>query len=246
MKRNEKVAEAAKLLIKVLAKTTLVMWSFFDFSVWSLGVVLLIPFEIRKERKKREKEKVWQLNLAFKDALLYLRNALSAGYAPESSMKAALKGLEQLYTPDHSLCIQFRKMISKMEMGNSMEEVWVAFGEKSGSEEIRQFAETLSVVKRTGGEVGTVIRMTGDIIQEKVELKRELYTALASKETEFRIMSMIPQGMLLYLQLFAPSMSEGLYHNAFGIGFMWCVFLAYTGIRLVGERMLQREIAGER
>lgn len=244
MTKKDNAVAFIGILIRELIKTVLAIWSFFDCSVWSFGVFLVLPLEVKKEWEKRKRERLWELNLAFQDALLYLKNALVAGYAPEGSMRAAYAGLEQLYSGQHPICREFRRMLSKMELGSSMEEVWLAFGNRSGSEDIRQFAETLAVVKRTGGDLGAVLRQTGDVMQEKVELKRELHVVLAAKETEFRIMSMVPQGILLYLQFFAPSMSEGLYHNTFGIVFMWCVFLLYTGIRFWGERMLQKEIAG--
>lgn len=232
-----------KIMLRVLGRALLTMWSFFAFSVYSAGVLLLVPVEFVREHKRKKKERIWRLNLSFQDAMLYLRNALTAGYSPEGGMKEALKGLEQLYSAEHPICREFKRMISQMELGCSMEEVWLSFGERSGSEDIRQFAEIFSVVKRTGGDLGSVLYQTSEVIQDKIELSRELYTTLAAKETEFRIMCMIPHGILLYLRFFAPSMSESLYHNTFGIVFMWVVFLLYSGIRFAGESILQKGIA---
>lgn len=243
MRKKDRLLETVGIVLKVAGVSLLTMWSFFDFSVYSVGVLLLAPVEMARERKKKRKEKIRRLNLAFRDAMLYLRNALTAGYSPEGGMKEALKGLEQLYSPNHRICLEFRRMVSQMELGSSMEEVWLSFGERSGSEDIRQFAEIFSVVKRTGGDLGTVLYQTSEVIQDKIELSRELYTTLAARETEFRMMCIIPHGILLYLQFFAPSMCESLYHNAFGIAFMWIIFLFYSGIRFAGEGILQKGIA---
>jgi len=244
MKKGKRSSEMAGIVLKALFISILTMWCFFDFSLCSLPVLLLIPFEIRRKLMLKKKETAWVLTLAFRDALMYFRNALLAGYSPENAMKEVLRGLEQMYQKDHAICLEFQKMLSKMELGSSMEEVWLWFGERSDAEDIRQFAEVLSVVKRTGGDLSLVLRQSGDIIQEKIELKRELRMAIASKEAEFRLMSMFPHGILLYLKWFAPSLSEGLYHNGFGIVFMWSVFLLSVGLNRLGQHIIRREIAG--
>lgn len=244
MKKQYKDSKMAGIVLKAIGNSLLAMWCFFDFSVWSFGVVLMIPFTVRKGYRKMRQEQKEKLNLAFKDALLYLKNAMNAGYAPEGSMRETLQGLEQLYQPEHRICHEFRKMLAQMDMGQSLEEVWLKFGERSNSEDIRQFAEILSVVKRTGGNLGTVLRQTGDLMQGKIELKRDLTMALAAKEAEFHVMCILPYGILIYLRLFAPSLCEGLYHNLFGIVFMWCIYLSGLFLEWLGERMIQKEISG--
>ena len=86
--------KAAGPVLKILGTSVLSMWAFFDFSWASLGILCLVPFELWRAKKEKEKERIWKLNLAFKDSLLYLKNALAAGYSPEGSMSEALKGLE--------------------------------------------------------------------------------------------------------------------------------------------------------
>lgn len=244
MKKKNEAAKLAGIVLKTFGISILTMWAFFDFSVVSFGVLLAAPLDILRERKRLEKESRWNLTLAFKDSLLYFRNALTAGYSPENGMRETLKGLEQMYHRGHDICKEYRRMITGMELGSSMEKVWLAFGERSASEDIRQFAEILSVVKRTGGDLSLILRQSGDILQDKIELKRELRAAVAAKESEFRIMCVLPYAILFYLKLFAPSMSELLYHNTFGIVFMWGVFLCYQGFRYLGEKIIQREMLG--
>lgn len=227
-----------------IGKMAVAMWSFFDFSVCSLGLLIFVPADIGCCIQKRRKERIWQLNLAFKDALIYFRAALQAGYSPEQSMSETETALEKMYSKEDGICREFRRMTAKMRMGSNLEEVWMEFGERSQSDEIRQFAAVLATVKRTGGDLGSVIRQSGELLQKKIELRRELHTVLAAKESEFRLMSMFPYGILLYMKCFAPSMSEALYHNAFGIGFMWMAYLACAGIRRIGKRMIETEISG--
>ncbi len=216
-------------------------WLFFDFEVVSLLLLLYVPFAVvRRWREYREKKK-WGLNLAFKDALVCLENSLLVGYSPESSVRESEKNLEQLYGREHEICREFRRMVKQMELGASMEEVFLEFGSNSGIDDIKQLADVFSMVKRTGGNLGQVFRQTGSILQEKIELKRELHTTVASKRMEFQIMQMVPYGILCYLKLCAPTMLESLYHNLFGILFMWAVLMVYVILKSVGEHIIQAE-----
>jgi tight adherence protein B len=98
------------------------------------------------------------------------------------------------------------------------------------------------VVKRTGGNLSQVLRQTGSVLQDKIELKRELRTTIAAKQMEFQIMCAVPYGILLYLKLCAPAMSSALYHNAFGILFMWGVLGVHFGLKLLGEKIIRGEV----
>lgn len=133
-------------------------------------------------------------------------------------------------------------MQQQLELGQGMEQVFQEFGERSDVEDIKQLADIFAIVKRTGGNLGQVLRQTGGVLQAKIELKRELRTVIAGKQMEFQIMCMVPYGILLYLKFCAPAMSEGLYHNLFGILFMWLVLGAWLGLKALGSHIVHGEI----
>ena len=213
-------------------------WLFFDFAPVSFLLLGYLPYEVIKRWRAEKETGRWQLTLAFKDMLLYLQNGLAAGCSPEVSLKEAVRGLEHLYGERHVIISECRLMVSRMANGYSMEQTFEEFGERSGVDEIRQFAEVFTVAKRTGGEIGTIIRQTGSVLQDKLELKRELHTAIAAKEMEFRIMCLVPHGILLYLKLCAPSMSAPLYHNTFGMVFMIVIFACWLGLSTLGNYLV--------
>lgn len=220
----------------------LTAWIFFDFEQIAWLLLLYLPLDVRRKWSKQKKQRKWELNLAFKDALLCLQNSLAVGYSPESSVREALKSLEQLYGEEHDICKSFRRMVQQMELGVCVEDVFFEFGQRSDIEDIKQLADIFSVVKRTGGNLSQVLRQTGDVLQDKIELKRELHTTIGAKRMEFQIMCVIPYGIILYLRLCAPAMCETLYHNLTGILFMWCVLAAYLGLKLLGEHIVYREV----
>ena len=220
----------------------LTAWLFFDFAWISVLLLGYIPVSLYLRGKEERRRQGWELNLAFKDALVCLENNLAVGYSPEGSVRESVKNLEQLYGREHDICLAFRRMVKQMDLGSSVEDVFLEFGKRSNVADIKQLAEIFSIVKRTGGNLSSVLRQTGSVLQEKIELKRELYTVIAGKKTEFQIMCAVPYGILLYLKLCAPAMSHALYHNTFGIVFMWGILGAYCGLKLLGEHIIRGEI----
>lgn len=238
----EKVKQTVLSVVSVLSAVALTAWLFFDFAYVSLLLLLYVPVALYRGKRERQRKEKWELNLAFKDALVCLENSLAVGYSPESSVRESVKSLEQLYGREHGICREFRRMVKQMDLGISMEEVFLEFGTRSGVEDVKQLADIFAIVKRTGGNLSQVLRQTGSVLQEKIELKRELHTTIAAKRLEFQIMCGVPYGILFYLKLCAPAMSNALYHNLFGILFMWCVLAAYFGLKLLGEHIIRGEV----
>ena len=226
----------------VMGKVLLTAWLFFDFSLASVLLLPYVPVALWQGKKKRLRQKKWELNLAFKDALVCLENSLAVGYSPESSVRESVKNMEQLHGRDHDICREFRVMVKQMDLGTGMEEVFLDFGKRSDVADIKQLADIFAVVKRTGGNLAQVLRQTGSVLQDKIELKRELRTTIAAKQMEFQIMCVVPYGILLYLKLCAPAMSNALYHNTFGILFMWGVLGVHWGLKLLGEYIIRGEV----
>ena len=242
VKRWKEWKKKLRLVLPSVGTVLLTAWLFFDYSVACLGVFLYLPVGVWLAWKEEGRKEKWKLNLAFKDALTCLENSLAVGYSPENCLRETVKDLEQLYDKEDTICCWFRRMLKQVEMGQSMEQAFLEFGTESGVEDIRQLAEVFSIVKRTGGNLGSVLRQTSGVLQGKIELKRELHTTIASKKTEFRIMCVVPYGILLYLKLCAPSMSDVLYHNVPGMLFMWGVLLLYLLLKFWGEHIVQGEI----
>ena len=229
-------------VLRAVGLVILTAWLFFDFAGISGLLAVYIPISLYLDERAQKRRKKWELNLAFKDALVCLENSLAVGYSPESSLRESVKSLQQLYGDEHEICREFRRMARQIELGTSMEEVFFEFGRRSDVTDIKQLADIFSVVKRTGGNLSQVLRQTGSVLQEKIELKRDLHTTIAAKRMEFQIMSIVPYGILAYMKLCAPAMCNSLYHNGFGIVFMWGVLGVHFGLKALGEKIIRGEV----
>lgn len=208
------------------------------------GLIILSPLILlyyNNKKKELIKKRKWQLNIQFRDGINSLSAALSAGFSAEHAFAEAIRDLKGIY-PDGSMIIkEFSYLVNRIQMNITVEKALSDFGERSGIEDIISFAEVFATAKRTGGDIIEIIKATGDIISDKLEVKREIVTLIAAKKFEATIMKIIPAGILFYLSVSSPGFLDSLYHNLFGVLLM--TFL--LGIYLFTYRIIDKIITIE-
>lgn len=141
-----------------------------------------------------------KLTLQFKDLLYSLSSALGAGSSVERAMSVALKDLEQQYGDPNAYMVQELELIvSKLALGQNIEDLFMDLARRSGIEDIRTFAHIFEISKRTGGNLMQIMRQTSDVISEKIETKQEMDTALAEKKMEQKVLTIAPLALMVIL-----------------------------------------------
>jgi tight adherence protein B len=210
-----------------------------------IGVILLLPlvYFYRKGRKARLLQELqWRLNLEFRDSILSLSAALTAGYSAENALEEAYKDLCLIYPVNTMILKEFTYMINQVRMNITVEKVLTEFGERTGMEDIISFAEVFATAKRTGGDLVKVIKTASDSISDKIEVKREIVTMIAGKRLEANIMKIIPLLIISYLIISSPGFLKPLYHNLFGIVVMTILLCVYLGAYLLIEQIISIEV----
>lgn len=185
-----------------------------------IGVIILSPLIIlylRKKRTELKEKRKWQLNIEFRDGISSLSAALSAGYSAEHAFAEAIKDLKRMYPKGAMIIKEFTYLVNSIQMNITVEKALADFGERSGIEDIKNFAEVFYTAKRTGGDLINIIKSTSNLISDKLEVKREIMSMIAAKKFEATIMKIVPLGILCYLSLTSPGFLDPLYHNIFGI-----------------------------
>lgn len=209
------------------------------------GIFLISPFIIlyRKHRKNQlAKEQMWKLNLEFKEGLIALSAALEAGYSAEHAFEEAVKDLRQLYPKDSAIIQEFTYLLRQIGMNIAVEQALYGFAERTGIEDILNFSEVFNTARRTGGDLIGIIKLTGNIISDKIEVKREIVTLIAAKHLEANLMKFIPLLILVYLTMTSPGFLDPLYHNLFGIVVMTVFLLVYLGAYLMIDKIVAIEV----
>lgn len=210
-----------------------------------LGAIVLMPygfFYVHNKKKELIQERKWQLNLEFRDGLASVSAALNVGYSVENAFAQAVTDLSLMYSPDSLILCEFKGIVHKIHMNRTVEEILKNLADRSGIEDIINFAEVFITAKRTGGDIVKIIRSTGNTIGDKIEIKREILTMITAKKFESNIMNLIPFCMILYLQVFSRGFLDPLYHNLFGILFMSILLVIYYLVSKITKKIICIEV----
>ena len=210
---------------------------------WLMFLALPVTVFFLKWKKKgliRERKK--NLNYQFKDALNALSVAVQAGYSVENAVMACSRDLERLYPQETDIVREFHYMETQLKVSVPVEELFMSFGDRSGIEDIENFAAVFYTAKRTGGDMNRIIQTSSRMLGDKIDVRREIETTLAAKKAEQMIMSLMPAGIILYLKMTSPGFLEVLYGNPFGILAMSLCLVIYGFSYWLGRRIVDIEV----
>ncbi len=200
---------------------------------------LLYPLYKREDLKEA---RLRRLNLEFKDGILLLASFLSAGYSIENAVAAAGRELEPLCGRDGLMVREFTEMAEKVRLNRTVESVLLDLGERSGLEDVNNFAQVFAAAKRSGGDMVEVIGHTANVIRDKLQVQEEIYTMTASKAFEQKIMSMIPILIVVYIDLTSPGFFRSMYETAAGRIVMTACLAVYGAALVLARQILRVEI----
>ena len=131
-------------------------------------------------------------------------------------MAIALDDMEHQYVDPDTLIIQELELIvSKLNLGANIEDLFLDLAKRSGIDDIRTFAHIFEISKRTGGNLMQIMRQSSNIITEKIETKQEMDTVLAEKKMEQKVMAVAPLALMVLLTQSTGDFMEPLF-NTFG------------------------------
>lgn len=212
-------------------------------SVWVLLLAFpVVVFYLKWQQNRMIRERRKNLNYQFKDALTSLSVAVQAGYSVESAVKICLRDLERLYGKGTDIVEEFRYIESQQHISVPLEELFLDLGERSQVEDIENFASVFYTAKRTGGDMNRVIQKVTRMLGDKIDVKKEIEATLAAKKSEQMIMSLMPAGIILYLQMTSPGFLSVLYGNPFGIVAMSICLAIYATAYWLGRRIVDIEV----
>lgn len=185
-----------------------------------------VAFSFYQKKRVMEQRK-WQLMVEFKDAMDSMVAALVAGYSMENAVKEAYKDLQLMYKEETPMLQELKEIRQKLELKYSLDDLLLELGRKSEVEDIITFAQIYATARRSGGNLVKVMKRTADNIGEKMEMQREIQTAIAGKKMEATCMMVIPILIILYLQFFSPGFLDPLYENWMGHLFMTGALMVY-------------------
>lgn len=209
------------------------------------AVFLLLPvlvWHLRMMEEESAKKKEDEFQGQFKEAIQAVSAALNAGYSVENSFREAQKELQRLYLGDARISKELQMIVRQLRIQVPIEQILEEFSLRVQAEDARNFVTVFASAKKSGGNMIAIIQDTVRQIGDKIDVKREIDTILAAKRYEFRVMSMIPYGIIGYMSLSFPEFMDSLYGNILGMGVMTVCLGIYLGAYYLGVRLIKIEV----
>ena len=188
-------------------------------------------------RRKEEREKA-ALSLQLRDHVLAVAALLRSGYALENAMLGAAKETRTIHG---EACLMAREAL-RIEKGLALkvppEKLWTEFAARTDLKEAKELARVLGIAKHEGGDYLPTLRSLARAMDARRQTREEVETVTAGQRLEYRIMCLVPAGILAYLRMAAPELAEWLFTDA-GHLFMGAVLLLYAGAFAAGNRILK-------
>ena len=160
-------------LVKGICYIVMIAWLFFDRIAFA---ILLIPYlfvfmkQQRIHKVHREKEK---LRKEFREMMISIGNSLSTGYSIENALKTAKNDLE-MYEEHSLLAKELQLLINKLKMNEPVDNLLFDMAEHVGLEEFYQFAQVISIAKKSGGNLIEITENTIEHLSQAIQTKEEL------------------------------------------------------------------------
>lgn len=220
-----------------------ICWLFYD-RIWLSGFLwpCLVPWMRyqRRKRKEREKEK---MRKDFREMMQLVSNGLSVGYSLENALKSACHDMKQNQGKESGRFLEELEIVTaSMYMHEPADQLLLSMAEKLDLEELRQFAEIVLIVRRSGGNLIEIIQRTCGHLGQSLQIKEEIRTMTAAKQMEKKVMSFMPYFILVYIRTANPGYFQVLYETIPGIVLSTFALISLISAQFWAERMVVIEI----
>lgn len=216
-----------------ILKYSLVTWGicyiWFD-SIW--GMICALPFSVfcyRVDKKRYFEKMVRRTRVEFKDFLVLLSGNLTAGYALEGAFLQTYKDIQKQYGNDFLIKSGIEKCVNGVQINQGIELLFEDFSTSVGIAEIADCARLLSLSKRYGGNMISMLKRVADNISSVLSVEQEIETMEAQKKLEGKIMLLAPFGIVAYMRLTNPGYLDFMYETTVGhliMGIMLAIIVA--------------------
>ena len=216
LKAGEKIGIA---IIYMAAAAAIAVLFYDNAAVSVIGIPgIFVVFRMVSQSKCSRIQK--KLNMEFKEMLLSLAANMAAGYSMEKAFVPVYQEMEGLYQGRSYIQGEIKMIIAGLEMSTDVRVLLKNFAERSGLDDVMEFARVSAVAGRSGGNHIKMMKKMVQTIEERLEVEDEIDTMITAKRLEYNIMSAMPFAIVLYMRVCNPGYMNALYGNVFGIAAM--------------------------
>jgi len=208
----------------------------FLFSLLAFALVNVFRKSIIEKRKK-------ELMYQFKDALTSLASSLSSGIVIEKAFEEAIEDMRILYPYDKVMIIDELSVIAlKKKNGVELEASLLNFAKRAKLQCITDFVDVFVSSNRTGGRSVDIIRNSIAMINDKIEMDKEIDTLISAKKLEQTILSAAPAVFVVFLSVIAGDYIRPMFTTFGGHVAMTIVLGVMFASYLISRRIVNIEL----
>lgn len=214
---------------------------FFYRSIWALPPMCLVGWlYMRRGRHHRYRRRNRQLLVQFKECIQAVASSMRAGYAVENAFLDSIADIRSMFGEGCAMEQELRQLRQGLSNNMTLEALLAEMGQRSGLEEMREFAEVFAIAKRNGGSIPVIIEAASASISCRLAVEEEMETLLSSRKLERRVMSAMPFLIVWYVEAGNPGYFDMLYGNPMGVALMTACAGTYLAAYVLWERILDK------
>lgn len=159
--------------------------------------VLFVPIRTQQIQKNKRDT----LKRQFRDMLESLTTALGAGSNVAEAFKSTYSDLKVQYEEDAPIIQELYIILMGMRDNVDIEVLLADFGDRSGIDDIKSFANVFEVCFRNGGDIRDTIRNTHSILSDKMEISEDIETILTGNKSQQNIMIVMPVVLIAMIKM---------------------------------------------
>lgn len=184
-----------KTLYFLLAFFVGVFVGYIFYTNWIVGIIagiftgyVYVPIK----KKQIIAKQIKTLKMQFRDLLETISTSIGAGQNVYDAFNGAYVDLSEQYPENSYIIKELSGILHGMNNNINIEDLLLDLADRSGVEDIMDFANVFDTCYRKGGNLKQVIKSTYQIINDKMEIEMEIETMITSSKTELNIMLVMP------------------------------------------------------
>lgn len=227
-----------------LGKAALVtgLFAFFFYrSIWALLPMAPVGWlYLRRSRVHRQRRKNKELLIQFKECIQAVAASMRAGYAVENAFADSITDIRSMFGEACAMERELQQLRQGLGNNVTLELLLQEMGQRSGLEEIQEFAEVFAIAKRSGGSIPATIDAASTTISRRLMVEEEMETLLSARKLEQKVMNAMPFMIVWYVEVSNPGYFDVLYGNLTGAALMTVCMGIYLAAYVLSERIFAK------
>jgi len=205
----------------------------FLFSISAFALINIFKKSIIKKRKQ-------ELMYQFRDALTSLASSLGSGIVIEKAFEESIRDLRILYPSEKVMIIdELSAIVLKKKNGVELESSLLDFAKRAKLSCVTDFVDVFVSSNRTGGRSVDIIRNSIAMINDKIEIEKEIETLVSGKKMEQNLLSAAPAAFVVILSVIAGDYIQPMF-TTFGGHVVMTIVLGIMFVSYLASRWIMK------